>query len=75
MRTQGQREVIEELRSGDIPTKGNYTLDVKSSATRMTLMSEAVEDAGIDENTEVPQIYFEEEGIVAIDLSEVASDE
>jgi len=57
-----------------MPLKGNYTLQVRSSDTRMTLMSEAVDDVGIDENTEVPQVYFADEQIVAIDLSEVAED-
>lgn len=75
MRTRGQREIVEDLRDSEMPVKGNYTLQVRASDTRMTLMSEAVEDVGIDENTEVPQVYFEEEQIVAIDLSEVGADE
>jgi hypothetical protein len=74
MRTRGQREIIQDLRDSEMPLKGNYTLQVRSSDTRMTLMSEAVDDVGIDENTEVPQVYFEDEQIVAIDLSEVGQD-
>jgi len=74
MRTKGQREVIQSLGESQMPLKGNYTLQVRSSDTRMTLMSEAVEDAGIEDNTEVPQIYFEDEQIVAIDLSEVSDE-
>jgi len=75
MRTRGQREIVEDLRDSEMPVKGNYTLQVRASDTRMTLMSEAVEDAGIDQNIEVPQVYFEEEQIVAIDLSGVDGDE
>jgi len=74
MRTRGQREIVEDLRDSEMPVKGNYTLQVRASDTRMTLMSEAVEDAGIDQNIEVPQVYFEEEQIVAIDLSGVDGD-
>jgi hypothetical protein len=57
-----------------MPTKGNYTLDVRPTATRMTLMNEAVEKAGIEEATEVPQVFFEDEMIVAIDLSGVSDE-
>lgn len=70
MRSRAQRELISDYRGGDMPTKATYSLQDKGSQVRMTLMAEALEREGVDRSGEVEQAYFEEEGVVIIDLRE-----
>jgi len=68
MRSRAQRELINDYRDGDMPTKATYSLQDKGSQVRMTLMAEALEAEGVDRSGEVEQAYFADEGAIVIDL-------
>jgi hypothetical protein len=68
MRARANRDVIEDYRDGNMPRKATYSLQDKGSQVRMTLMSEALDAEGIDRSGEVTQAFYEEEGVIVIDL-------
>lgn len=70
MRSRAQRELISDYREEDMPRKARYSLQDKGSQVRMTLMAEALDREGIDRDGTVEQAYFEDEGVVVIDLRE-----
>jgi len=69
MRTRAQRDIIERAQTADdMPRRGTYRPQFRGDDVRMTLMMEAVEDAGLEQGDQIVQHYYEDEQMVVIDL-------
>ncbi len=62
------RQIISEYRDNDMPQKRQYRLTDYGDSVRMTVMADAIEAAGIDRTAEITQAFYEEEGVLLVDL-------
>jgi hypothetical protein len=68
MRARAQRDLINKHREQDMPRKATYKPTFYGDSVRATLMIEAVRDAGLSDGDEITEHYYEDEGILVIDL-------
>lgn len=69
-----QRDIIQRCRETEMPRTGRYSINKKGDVARMTLMADAVDGEDLSADSVVTQRYFESEGVVVIDLAEVADE-
>jgi len=60
--------MIEKIADDDGPRRREYIPTFREDCVRLTLMSEAVNDSTLRDGESVTQRYYEEEGIIVIDL-------
>lgn len=67
-------QTIEDLR-GNMPLRRQMSMQNNGGASRICIMSEAIESQGLEGTETVDQWYFEDRGFLVIDLREGSVDE
>jgi hypothetical protein len=67
-------DAIDQLR-GNMPDRERMSIQNNGSSHRIALMASAIEKQGLDGSETVDQWYFEDRGLVVVDLREGSIDE
>jgi len=68
MHARAGTEMVDKLNGDEGPRRRDYRPTFRDDCVRLTLMSEAIADSSLGEGDSVTQYYYDDEGLLVIDL-------